>query len=184
MDWKPEKVVQAKVRDFSKKKTWLLKHGEGKTLCAGLQMATSSRLLINNGLSPQEESFATLCQVLHHQWLNLFTIISSIWKLVECLYYDINPLPILPVLSRSIESPVVNSYTVTWSYKVVHLYNRTFIRVTFIHPYINTFTYSHIHAYTTYAQHQFIHGCIGHPESCLVISLRFGPQLFQVVSPK
>jgi len=43
----------------------MVKHVDGRTLSAGLQMATSSGLSINNGLSPQEASVATLCQVLH-----------------------------------------------------------------------------------------------------------------------
>ena len=68
VDWKPAGAILEKVRDFQKnkkQKTWLLKHVEGRTLCAGLKMATSSKLLINNGLSPQEASVATLCQVWH-----------------------------------------------------------------------------------------------------------------------
>jgi hypothetical protein len=123
---------------------------------------------LNNGLSPQEASVATLCRVLHHQWLNLFTIISSPRKLAECLYCDVSPPPILPVLSCFIESPVIYSS-----------YNHTFIQ-----SYINTFTYSYIHIYITHTQYQFIHGCISHPKSCLVVSFRLSPQSFQAASPK
>jgi len=37
----------------------------------------------------------------------------------------------------------------------VHLSHTVYviIQITFIHPYINTFTYSYIHTYTTYTQH-------------------------------
>ncbi|KEH32662.1 hypothetical protein MTR_4g133385 [Medicago truncatula] len=69
-------------------------------------MATSSIPFINNGLYPQGASIATLCQFLHRQRLDLFTIVSSPRKFAECLYCYISPPPILPVLSRFVESPV------------------------------------------------------------------------------
>jgi len=100
-------------------------------------MATPFRLLINNGLSPQEASVATLCQVLHRQWLDLFMIISSPRKFVECLYCNVDPLPILLVLSRLVES-ICN---------IQYIYNHTRYIHTFIHPHINTFIYSYIHTY-------------------------------------
>jgi hypothetical protein len=56
---------------------------DGRTLCAGLQMVTSSRLLVNNGLYPQEASVATLCRFLPHQQLDFFTIASSPRRFVE-----------------------------------------------------------------------------------------------------
>jgi len=109
------------------------------------------------GFIPKRHQFATLCRILHRQRLNFFTIVSSPKKFVECLYCDVSPPLILPVLSRFIESSVTyNLY--------IH---------TLIHSYINTFIYTHIHADTT----SFIHGCISHPESCLVVSLQFGPHL-------
>jgi len=70
-------------------------------------------------------------------------------------------------------SPIIYSYTIIRSYKVVH----TSIQVTFIQSYINTFTYSYINTYTTYTQHQFTRVCISHPKSCLTISFQFGSQL-------
>jgi len=84
------------------------------------------------GFLPQEASVHTLCQVLHHRWLDLFTIISSPRKFVECLYCDVSPPPILPVLSRFIESHL--SYTVCQSYK--------------LHSYIHTLVLSYVHIYT------------------------------------
>jgi len=144
MDWKPERAVQAKNRDFqkeknqkNKKKTRLLNHVEGRTLCAGLQMATPSRPSINNELSPQEASVATLYQVLHRQWPDLFTIVPSPRKFVECLYCNVSPPPILPVLSRLVES----------IYHIQYIYNHTSYIHTFVHPCINTFICSYIHTF-------------------------------------
>jgi len=63
--------------------------------------------------------------------------------------------------------------------QVVHLYNHMFVQVTSIHSYIHTTIHSCIniftYSYTSYTQHQFIHGCISHPKSCLLVSLEFGP---------
>jgi len=133
-------------------------------------------LSIDNELSPQKASVATLCQDLHRQWLDLFTIIPFPRKYVECLYCAVIPLSIL--------SCFVSFHRVTrhiqfiWSFKS-HSYVHGFM-----HPHINTFMYSHIHAYTTHMhiQHQFTHGCINRSESIPVVSLRFGPRSFQVAS--
>jgi hypothetical protein len=104
-------------------------------------MATSSRLLIKNGLSPQEASVASLCQASPHQRLNLCTIISSPRKFAECLYCDVNQSPILPILSRFIKSSVICSF-----------YSRTNHIHTFIQSYIHTLILSHIHTFI-YTQH-------------------------------
>jgi len=121
----------------------------------------------------QEASVSTLCQVLHRQWPDLFTITSTPRKFAECLYCAVSPLPILHVLSRSIESLVTYS-----------LYDRSSHIHTFMHPHTDAFMYSHIHAYTTHMhiQHQFTHGCINRLESVPAVSLRFGPRSFQVES--
>jgi len=130
-----------------------------KTLCADLQMATSSRLWVNNELYPQETSVATLYRVLPRQRLDLFTIISSPRKFAECLYCNVSPPPILHVLSRFIEfTRHMQSYSRTIIYS---LYIHTLIQL-----YIHTLILSHINAYSSYTQYQFIHGCISHPKSC------------------
>jgi len=181
VDWKPERAVQAKVRDFQnkrkiKQKAWLLRRANGGTLCVGLQMATSSRLWVNNGLYPQGTSVATLYQVLPHQRLDLFTIILSPRKFAECWYYDVTPPPILHVLSRFIEFHL--SYAIIQSYSHLWFVVQSYEQVTFIHTfiqlYIHTWILSHINAYTSYTQYQFIHGCIGHPKSCVTVSHQFG----------
>ena len=114
----------------------------------------------------QDASVVTLCQILHRQWLNLFTIIPSPRKFAECLYCTVSPSPILHVLSRSIESPVTYSS-----------YDHTSCIHTFIHQYFHIFIYAHFHAYTTYAQYQFTHGCISHPKSWSVVIFRFSSYL-------
>ncbi|KEH28161.1 hypothetical protein MTR_5g070595 [Medicago truncatula] len=54
------------------------------------------------------DSFHTFLSImgLYRQRLDLFTIISSPRKFAECLYCDVSPPPILPILSRLIESLV------------------------------------------------------------------------------
>jgi len=101
-------------------------------------------------------------------------MIPSPRKLAESWYCNVGPLPNLPVLSRFIEFHL--SYTVIQSYSrtsgtFIQSYVLTSYTDITIHSYINTFTYS----YTSYTQHQFKHGCISHPKSCLVVSLQFGP---------
>jgi len=102
-------------------------------------MATSSKLWVNNGLYPQETSVTTLHRVLPRQRLDLFTIISSPRKFAECLYYDVSPPPILPVLSRFIEFAChmqLHSRTIIYS-----LYSQT----------------SHIHSYNYTFMHEYFH---------------------------
>jgi hypothetical protein len=167
VDWKPERAVQAKVRDFQKKKkTWLLKHARGKALCVGLQMTTSSRFFwLTMGFIPRRHL------LLPCAWF--FTvnsaIVSSSRKFAECWYCDVNPPPILPVLSRFIELPVIYS-----------LYSHTSHIHTFIRSYTNTFTHLYIHALSfthNISTTSFIHGCISHPQSWLVVSLQFSLHL-------
>ena len=109
----------------------------GRTLYAHLQMVTSPRLSIDNELYPQEASVATLCQILHRQWPDLFTITSTPRKFAECLYCNVDPLPILPVLSRLVES----------IYHIQYIYNHTSYMHPFIHPYINAFICSYINTF-------------------------------------
>jgi len=71
-----------------------------KALWVGLEMATSADFLIN-GLSPQEVSTSpstdTFYWVLPRRWPESSLMILSPMKIVECLYCDVSPLPILPV---------------------------------------------------------------------------------------
>jgi len=135
---------------------------------------------LNNGFSPQEASIATLCRVLHRQRIDLFTIISSPRNFVECLYCDVSPVPILPVLYRFIKSPVIyRLYILTFT----HSYIQTFIHShihTYIHTYIHSYNHTFIHQYFHIFIHiiyttSLIHGCISHPEFCVVRPLEFGP---------
>ncbi|AES75787.1 hypothetical protein MTR_6g059610 [Medicago truncatula] len=73
----------------------------------------SSKLFINNGLTLRRHQLLPCARFLHRQRLDLFTIVSSPRKFAECLYCDISPPPILPVLSRFIELPVLQSYSRT-----------------------------------------------------------------------
>jgi hypothetical protein len=118
------------------------------------------------GFSPQEASISTLCRVLPIQGLNLFTIISSPRKFAECLYCDVSSLPILPVASCLIESTCHIQFI--QSYKLhSHIY-------TFTHSCINNFTYSYIHAYTTYTRHHSYIIALVTQNPVSVVSLQFG----------
>jgi hypothetical protein len=86
-------------------------------------------------------STATLCLTLPRQRLNWFTIVSSLRKFAECLYCNVNPLPILLVL--------VSSHGVHLSHTVY-----TVVQVTFICSYVHTSILSHIH---TQHIHHIIH---------------------------
>jgi len=145
-------------------------------------MAISSRLWVNNELYPQETSVATLYWVLPRPRLDLFTIISSPRKFAECLYCDVSPPPILPVLSRFVEFTChMQLYNCTVIYSLyshtnhIHSYIRHIY--TFIHRYFHIF----IHIIYTAS---FTHDYISHPESCFghVSSVR--SLLVIVSSPK
>jgi len=108
-----------------------------RTLCANLQIATSFRLLFQTmGFSPRRHQLL-LCAGLHPINGSICSIISSPRKFAECLYYDVSPPLILHVMSRLIES--------TCHIQCMQSYK--------LHSYIDTFTYSYIHAYITYTQH-------------------------------
>jgi len=72
----------------------------------------------------------------------------------------------------SSSSPVICNYTVVQSSTVYTVIQITFIHA-FIHLYIHTLILSHINAYTSYTQYQFIHSCISRPKSCLTVCLQF-----------
>jgi len=116
-------------------------------------MVTSSRLWLNNELYPQKTSVATLYQVLPRQRLDWFTIIPSPRMFVECLYCDVSPPPILPVLSRFIEFAChmqLYSRTVIYSLYSHTNHIRSYKSRSFIQLYIHTLILSHIYACTTY----------------------------------
>jgi len=185
VDWKPERVVQEKVRDFQnkrkiKQKAWLLRRANGGTLCVGLQMTTSSRLWVNNELSPQKTSVATLYQVLPRQRLDWFTIIPSPRMFVECCTAMSVRLPSYLFCLVSSSSPVICNYIVAQSSTVYTVIQITFIHTNHIRSYKShsfiqiTFVHTnHVHSYN----YTFIHGCISHPKSCLVVSFRFSLQI-------
>ena len=106
---------------------------------------------LNDGFSPQEASVATLCRVLPRQRLDLFTNILSPRKFAECLYCDITPPPILPVLSRFIEFTChMQLYNRTVVYS---LYSRTVVyslssQTSHIHSYIHTIIHSYMNTFT------------------------------------
>jgi len=83
-----------------------------------------------------DRSWATLCQVLHRQWLDLFTVISLQGSLPSvCTMMSLRLLSYRSCLASSSPSVIYSIYSQT---NYIH---------TFIHPYINTFIYSYIHTF-------------------------------------
>jgi len=84
-----------------------------------------------------DQPLATLCQVLHRQWLDLFTVISLQGSLLSvCTATSVHPPSYLSCLVSS-SSPVTYS-----------IYSHTNYIHTFIHPYIHTSILSYVHIYT------------------------------------
>ena len=153
MDWKPERVVQAKFRDFQTKKNYCWSIPVGRHSAPVYKWRLLPDSLVNNGLYLPGGIISTLCRASPRQRLNLFTIISSSKKFAECLYYDVSPPPILPVLSRFIESHL--------SYTVIQLYGHTklYIHPYKLHSYNHTLILSRIH---TLMHTQHIHSINSH----------------------
>jgi hypothetical protein len=151
VDWRPEREIQAKVRDLKEKK-------QSMTAKAHLWEKHSDsvckwRLLLDfcfNGLYPQEVFISpladALCRAWPWYWLNSSAMMLSSMKTVEWLYGFVGPLPNLHV-----QSCLVQLYTVTLSYKYKF---RTHIHTYFIHPFIHTYI---IHLYLHAYKHSYIH---------------------------
>ena len=120
-------------------------------------MVTSSRLLVKQWIFSVNGS-------IYSQWYHLQGSLPSVVTVMSVYF-----LAYLSCLDSSSFTYHIQLYCHT-VVQVVHLYNHMSVQVTSIHSYIhitihsyiNTFTYS----YTSYTQHQFIHGCISHPKSC------------------
>ena len=109
-----------------------MKRAHEKALWFGLQLATSSRILIIEWyLQGVLTSLSvTSYQPLPRQWFDFNPVIlSSLMKFAECLYCNVGPTPASPVQSY-------------------HIYSRTIIKVSYIHS-----LHIHIHAYTTCTQY-------------------------------
>jgi len=119
-------------------------------------MATSSRLL-TVGFSPRRHrlllrpGFYPVSNLIGPQGYHLQGSLPSVGTAISIHF---------PAYPSCLISSSHLSYTV---HTVIQI---TFIHLYTIHSYINTFTYS----YTSYAQHQFTHGCISHPKSCSAAS--------------
>ena len=110
MDWKPERAIQAKVRDFkekrkgkvyTKEKQWLFEGWIWKVPRLSSEMATSAMYLVHlKGLTPTEF------------WLKGFTptafetspVILFPLKVTKCLYCDARPLLDLPMFVSTVLS--------------------------------------------------------------------------------
>ena len=191
MDWKLERAVQEKIRGIKKEYTpgglKTQKGGPDKSKGFSKKNKTKSTTAEahqwRNTLrwSTNGDFFQTLGQ----QWalsprdISCYLVPGFTPSTTLFIHNDTIPIEdfrVLVLWCRSTShltchvssiSPVIYNYTVV---QVVHLYNHMSVQVTSIHSYIhitihsyiNTFTYS----YTSYTQHQFIHGCISHPKSC------------------
>jgi len=179
--WKPERAIQVKVRDFSKK---IIKQksmtAEVRQWRNTLRWSTNSDFFQTFGqqwaLSPRDISCylvlgftPSAARFIHNN------IISKevCWVFVlQC--HSALPFYLFCLVSSS--SSVICNYTVVQSSTVHTVVQITLIH-TFIQLYIHTLILSHINAYTTYKQCQSIHGCISHPN-------QFGPYLSSCHAPR
>jgi len=176
VDWKPERAVQAKVRDFQNKRK-----NKTKSMTAEARQWRNTLRWSTNG-----DFFQTLSQ----QWalsprdISCYLIpgfTPSAARLVHnnIISKEVCRVFVLRCHSASHLTCFVSFHRVHLSYAIIQSYNHLqFIQSnkshSFIQLYIHTWILSHINAYTTYTQYQFIHGCIGHPKSCVTVSHQFG----------
>jgi len=104
---------------------FFINQSEGRTLCGGLQMATSSKLSINHGL-PCVRFYTANGSIVHND--------ISTRNIAECLYCDVSPPP------SYLSCLVLSSSPVTYS-----IYSHTSYIHTFILFYIHTVLHSSIH---------------------------------------
>ena len=105
------------------------------------------------GFIPKRHQLLPYTRFYPPQRLDLFTIISSPRKFVECWYCDVIPPPIVHVLSRFIEfTCYMQLYSRTIIYNLysqtshIHSYNYTFM-----HEYFHTLMHTqHIHNINSY----------------------------------
>ena len=179
MDWKPERAIQAKVRDFQNKDK---KKSNG---CWGAPMEEHSTLVYKWQLLPDFESTMGFVPK-RHQLLpstRFYPVCSPIYSQKHHLQGSLPSVCTTMSVYLPSSSSVICNYTVVRS-STVH----TVIQITFIHSfiqlYIHTLILSHINTYTTYTQYQFIHGCISHPSLVWPYPFVSVFKLFQAVSPK
>jgi len=104
------------------------------TAKAGREKNTLRRFTNGDFFQTFDQPWATFCQVLHSQWLDLFTVISLQGSLPSVCTATSVHLHL---------TCLVSSHQVHLSHTVY-----TIIQITFIHPYIHTSIFSYIHIYT------------------------------------
>ena len=170
MDWKPERAVQAKVRDSKTKKqkknkakkaeAWQSQVCQQRILCADLQIAASSKILINNGLYPQKVSTSRVLhrgRALPHQWFDQH-ILPHQWFNSgphSRQWFDSSPVMLsqwrLPSVrtTMSVYFPTYLFCLVSSSSIVIYVVVQV---VQFIHTFIHSL-HTSIHACTSCVQH-------------------------------
>ena len=105
-------------------------------------MATSSRLLVNNGLYPQEYQLLPCAR---------FCPVSG--SICSQYYHPQGSLPsVCTTMSVRLPSYLFCLVCQVTCHNPVHTIIHSCIH-TIIHSYVNTFTHSYTHAYTTYTRH-------------------------------
>jgi len=119
------------------------------TAKAGRGKNTRCRFTNGDFFQTFDRLWATLHQVLHRQWLDLFTIISSPRNFAERLYCDVSLPPSYLSCLVSSSSPVTYS-----------IYSHTNYIHTFIHQilsYIHICTHPCVHSMCTISIHTWLH---------------------------
>jgi len=162
VDWKPERAIQAKVRDFQKKSMTAEAHQWRNTL----RWSTNSVFFQTFGSTmdfvPKRHQllpstgFYPVCSSVYSQKHHLQGSLPSVCTTMSVYLSSY----IFCLVSSS--SSVMCNYTVVQSSTVHTVIQITLIH-TFILSYIHTLILSHINAYTTHTWYQFLHGSISHP---------------------
>jgi len=175
MDWKPERAVQAKIRDF--KKTQKQKQ-KNMTTEACRRKNTWCRFTNADFFQTFDRQWAISPRGISCYLVLGFTPSTARFVRDNIISKEVCRVFKLQCRSTSYLTSLVSPRRVHLSHTIyeqsykLHSYIHTFI-----HQYFHMFIYAHIHAYTTYTQHQSTHGCISHPKFWSAASFRFNSYL-------
>jgi len=178
VDWKSERAIQAKVRDFSKTKE------KTKNMTAEAYQWRNTLRWSTNGdfFQALDQQWALSPRDISCYLVSGFTLSAARFVHNNVISKEVCRVFVLRYHSASHLTCFVSFHRVHLSYAIIQSYRplqstQSYKSHSFIQLYIHTLILSRINAYTTHTQYQFIHGCISHLESFLVVSFRFSLQI-------
>jgi len=171
VDWKPERAVQTKIRDFQEKQ----KQKKQSYDCWNTLMGEYTAPVQKGDFF---QDFKSRVDFLPSESISYYFAPSLPYQMAW-------PNPQECHIQWRLPSVVLRYHSPLQTYMFCLVY--TIVQVAFIHSYIHASTsiLSCIHTFIrtpAYAQHQATHGCINRPESVPASSLQLGPRSFQVTS--